>query len=107
MVTAVRPDLDVARMSFDDYLEKPIERTALLRTVESALTRTDYASDVEQYCALARRKAVLDANVDRTRLASSSAYRRLVSDLERARRVADERRDELDLLGDVPVLDNE
>jgi DNA-binding response OmpR family regulator len=104
MVTAVPPDLDVVGTAFDDYLEKPVDRRALVATVESALTRSGYARELERYWSLARRKGVLDANVDRARLASSGAYRQLVADLERARRAADARRDELDLFGETPVF---
>jgi len=89
MVTAVDPDFDIVEMPFDEYLTKPVSRGELLDTVTEMLARTTYDERIQQYFALASKKATLETEKSAVELEASDEYRAV------SRRV-DELREESD-----------
>ncbi|EMA06631.1 Response regulator receiver domain-containing protein [Haloarcula vallismortis] len=74
MVTAVDPDFDIVEMPFDEYLTKPVSRADLLDTVSEMLVRTTYDSQVQEYFAVASKKATLETQKTRPKLEASDEY---------------------------------
>jgi len=82
MVTAVDPDFDVIEMGFDDYLTKPIDREGLESAIESLLERKEYDAAMQEYYALASKKAALESSKPASELEASEEYDDLLADLE-------------------------
>jgi DNA-binding response OmpR family regulator len=82
MVTAVEPDFDVIEMGFDDYLTKPINREDLEEVIESLLTRKEYDDRMQEYFALASKKATLEAAKPSSELEASDEYQTLESEVD-------------------------
>ena len=77
MVTAVEPDFDIIGMGFDDYLVKPVSKDELRRIVEQLQLRSSYDEQLQEFFALASKKALLDAKKTDAELKSSQEYARL------------------------------
>ncbi|NHN49645.1 response regulator [Halostella sp. JP-L12] len=77
MVTAVEPDFDIIEMGFDDYVVKPVARGDLLDTVDQLLLRSTYDEQIQEFFALASKKAVLDSEKSEAELRASEEYARL------------------------------
>ncbi len=77
MVTAVEPDFDIIEMGFDDYLVKPVSKKDLWSVVEQLLLRSEYDEQLQQFFALASKKAILDKQKTTAELRSSEEYVRL------------------------------
>jgi len=77
MVTAVEPDFDIIGMGFDDYLVKPVSQRDLMETVDQLLLRSTYDDQMQEFFALASKKAVLDAQKTNAELRASEEYARL------------------------------
>lgn len=85
MVTAVDPDFDVLSMGFDDYVTKPVTHDELLDVVDQMLARRSYDADVRTYFGLVAKRAALAPEKTETELASSDEYaalERRIADLE-------------------------
>jgi len=87
MITAVQPTEDLASISVDDYLLKPINRTKLLRAVEAAELVLTYEDSLTELLSLTARKATLEANLDKTELEKDERYGGL---LQRIRELEEE-----------------
>nr|WP_206043428.1 HalX domain-containing protein [Haloarcula rubripromontorii] len=74
MVTAVDPDFDIVEMPFDEYLTKPVTREELLDTVSEMLVRTTYDEQVQEYFAVASKKATLEMQKNTPQLEASDEY---------------------------------
>ncbi len=96
MVTAVDPDFDIVEMPFDDYLTKPVGRADLLGMVEEMLTRTTYDDHIQQYYAVAAKKATLEAEKSHAELATREEYEEISHRVERLRQQADDAVTEFD-----------
>lgn len=90
MVTAVEPDFDIIEMGFDDYLVKPVLRDELLDAVERLLTRTAYDAQLQEFYALASKRAALLTQKDERELDESKAYATLTERIEQLRVDMDE-----------------
>jgi DNA-binding response OmpR family regulator len=77
MVTAVEPDFDIIQMGFDDYLVKPVSKEDLLETVDQLLLRSTYDEQIQEFFALASKKALLDSQKTEAELRASEEYARL------------------------------
>lgn len=77
MVTAVEPDFDIIGMGFDDYLVKPVSQRDLMETVDQLLLRSTYDEQMQEFFALASKKAVLDAQKTEAEIRASQEYSRL------------------------------
>ena len=90
MVTAVEPDFDIVEMGFDDYLVKPVSQDDLVETVEHLLIRSEYDERIQEFFALASKKALLDREKTDAELRASEEYARLVDRLAVLREEVDE-----------------
>ena len=77
MVTAVEPDFDIIQMGFDDYLVKPVSKEDLLETVDQLLLRSTYDEQIQDFFALASKRALLDSQKTEAELRASEEYARL------------------------------
>jgi len=77
MVTAVEPDFEIIGMRFDDYLVKPVSQRDLMETVDQLLLCSTYDEQMQEFFALASKKAVLDAQKTEAELRASEQYTRL------------------------------
>lgn len=98
MVTAVDPDFDMLELGFDAYVVKPVEREKLEELVNRLLVRSLYSEEVQQYFALASKRATLETSKAEHELADDERYEALCDEL-------DQMRDELDQL--VGKLDDD
>ncbi|MDS0259512.1 HalX domain-containing protein [Haloarcula sp. S1CR25-12] len=96
MVTAVDPDFDIIEMPFDDYLTKPVSRSDLLETVESMRTRDSYDEQLQEFFAMASKKATLESEKNPVELDAHEEYREVSQRVERLREEADTAVSELD-----------
>lgn len=62
MVTAVEPDVEIAEMPFDEYLTKPVDRTALVDTVKVLANRRRFEETSREFFRLAAKRASLDGD---------------------------------------------
>ncbi len=85
IVTAVEPDFDIIEMGFDEYMVKPIRREELREVVEALLTRSTYDEQLQDFFALASKRATLQAEKTPRELRESDAYRELNAEFERLR----------------------
>jgi DNA-binding response OmpR family regulator len=87
IVTAVKPDFDIVEMGFDDYLVKPVDRTAFERTLARSIQRSAYDEELREYYAEVSKLAVLETRKSEAELSASEEYGTLESRVgERAER---------------------
>jgi DNA-binding response OmpR family regulator len=100
MLTAVDPDVEIIEMAFDDYVTKPVSEDEILRTVETMIARTNYGDLLQEYFAVASKRATLETELTAEELRESDEYEQLVNR-------ADALRSELDdLLSDLARYDD-
>jgi len=90
MLTGVDPDYDIIDMGFDDYLIKPITRDELLSTVDGLLARSAYDDAIQEYFALAAKRASLEVTKTESELQKSNEFDELTNRVEAVRTEADE-----------------
>jgi len=96
MVTAVEPDFDIIEMGFDDYLVKPVSKDDLLSTVDQLLLRSTYDDQLQEYFAMASKKATLESEKNPVELDAHEEYREVSERVESLRERADAAITELD-----------
>jgi DNA-binding response OmpR family regulator len=95
MLTAVDPDTDIIDMEFDDYVTKPVTEEEITETVETMIALSNYGDQLQEYFAVASKRATLETELTEAELAESDKYARLVDE-------AEQHRDRLDrLLSDL------
>ncbi|MDS0477470.1 HalX domain-containing protein [Natrinema sp. 1APR25-10V2] len=77
MVTAVEPDFDIIEMGFDDYLVKPVSKDELVAIIDQLLLRSTYDEQLQEFFALASKKALLDDQKTEAERRSSQEYAEL------------------------------
>lgn len=77
MVTAVKPDVDIVEMGFDEYVMKPVSGTTLTDTVSDLLDRREYDEALQDYCTSAKKYAALQAEPGAADIEESEEFRRL------------------------------
>ncbi|WP_222919096.1 response regulator [Natrinema sp. SYSU A 869] len=77
MVTAVEPDFDIIEMGFDDYLVKPVSKDELIDIIDQLLLRATYDEQLQEFFALASKKALLDDQKTDAQRKSSQEYAEL------------------------------
>jgi DNA-binding response OmpR family regulator len=80
MVTAVDPDLDVAEMTFDDYIVKPVDKETLLEAVQVLVARSEYDENVRQYFQVLAKLGALEAALSEDELEGSDEYAHLLDE---------------------------
>ncbi|HMB49717.1 MAG TPA: HalX domain-containing protein [Natronoarchaeum rubrum] len=96
MVTAVEPDFDIIEMAFDDYLFKPVTGEQLLSTVDHLLRRATYDLKLQEFFAVASKRAALEAEKSRSVLQRSEKFSDLTARFEHLREELDESLRQLD-----------
>jgi len=96
MVTAVDPDFDIIEMPFDEYLTKPVGRDDLLEMVDAMRTRDTYDEHLQEYFAMASKKATLESEKNPVELDGNEEYREVSERVESLRKQADTTVNELD-----------
>lgn len=81
MVTAVKPDLDIIAMEFDDYLTKPVTGAALREAVERTERAALLPPDQRRLERLRRKHELLRDAQTRAALADSEAFAELEDEL--------------------------
>ncbi|MFC7214241.1 response regulator transcription factor [Saliphagus sp. GCM10025334] len=74
MVTAVEPDFDIIGLGFDDYLVKPVSKAELTSLIDQLLLRSSYDDQLQQFFALASKKALLDGQKTAAERRASQEY---------------------------------
>ncbi|SEV93950.1 response regulator transcription factor [Natrinema salifodinae] len=77
MVTAVEPDFDIVELGFDDYLVKPVSKDELAETIDQLLLRSTYDEQLQEFFALASKKALLDEQKTEAERKASQEYAEL------------------------------
>jgi DNA-binding response OmpR family regulator len=90
MVTAVEPDFDIIELGFDEYIVKPIRQDGQLGVVDSLLSRSEYDRQLQEFFALASKRAALQTQKNPHELAESDAYADLTTQVEDLRSELDE-----------------
>lgn len=98
MLTAVDPDLNILKMSFDDYLRKPVDRETLLSTLDQHLDPPGEDERLDEFFEITSKITVLEAEKSAAQLDDSSEYAALV---ERADELEWQLRTELDDFDDI------
>lgn len=90
MLTAVDPDVDIIDMEFDDYVTKPVTQDDIVDTVETMIARSNYGDLLQEYFAVASKRATLETELTDEELAESEEYDELVIEAEALREELDE-----------------
>ncbi|AFO58289.1 MULTISPECIES: response regulator transcription factor [Natrinema] len=77
MVTAVEPDFDIIGLGFDDYLVKPVSKGELIEVIDQLQLRASYNENLQEFFALASKKALLDDQKTEAQRKSSQEYAEL------------------------------
>lgn len=77
MLTGVEVDFDILEMSFDTYVEKPVDREELQNVVKMLLTRTMFDDRMRRYLELVSKTEALDTHMDERNLNESEDYHAL------------------------------
>ncbi|WP_049925063.1 response regulator transcription factor [Halopiger goleimassiliensis] len=95
MVTAIEPDFEIVGMGIDDYLVKPVTKEELVETIEGLHLRSRYDEQLQEFFALASKKALLDREKPDAERKASHEYDRLEDRLAVLRAQLDETVEEL------------
>lgn len=98
IVTAVDADFDILELPFDDYLHKPVSKTAFDETLDQLLRRSQYERSLRELHELAAKRAALEAVKSHEELSDSKEYQQLLDELEQARVQAGEHLEQFELL---------
>lgn len=77
LVTSIAMDYDSLPLGFDDYLQKPVTKSALQTLVESLLIRSEYSNRLQEYFALVSKRVALQTEKDQAEFADHPQVRRL------------------------------
>jgi DNA-binding response OmpR family regulator len=96
MVTAVDPDFDMLELGIDAYAVKPVDRDDLEELVSRLLARSLYSEEVQEYFALASKRASLETSKQSEELDDDDRYQELCAAIEEQRTGLDSLVGELD-----------
>ena len=82
MVTAVDPDFDIAQMSIDDYIVKPVSKDELLDTVNELISIDQTARLRRELSAKRVRRNVLEVEKSQAALRENEEYQQLTRRIE-------------------------
>lgn len=74
MLTAVDADLNILEMAFDDYLQKPVDQSTLVSTLDQHLERTDQDDRIDEFFQITSKLAVLEREKSVSQLESNAEY---------------------------------
>lgn len=90
MLTGVEPSVDIISMGFDEYLRKPVSREELHATIERMCRRSTYNSKLQEYFALASKRATLETEHSQSELREKAKYEHLCERLAAVEEELDE-----------------
>lgn len=96
MLTAVKPDLDILWMDFDDYLLKPVTEAELLEAAERNLQLTAYQEPLQEYLTLHETQRLIADNNPEVDLRNHEKYQSVQERLDVLRNDVEEIVEELD-----------
>lgn len=82
IVSAVKPEFEIADFPIDDYLTKPVERDDLLATVDELLLRATIPITRQELLALTSRRIALEKEMAPGQLQDNAEYRDLTRKIE-------------------------
>lgn len=74
MVTAIKPDMDIVALEFDEYLTKPVSDSQLNDVIERMLAREQLDTQIQQIVEMGSKLATLEAKLDYEQLQESDHY---------------------------------
>jgi len=77
MVTAVDPAIDIVKLSFDEYLYKPIDRSTLVAAVDHQLTAKEYGDTFQKLNQVCAKLTALEAEKSKQELEAVAEYTEL------------------------------
>lgn len=91
--SAVVPDVDIIALPLDDYLLKPVGREKLRKAIERQLLVANRSTTVQEYLAVHRKRAAIEAANSTSKLQESEAYRELcTTETKRSREIQEHNR---------------
>lgn len=90
MVTGVEPDIDVAKMGFDEYVVKPVTEDEIQSLVDRLIKLSEYDSQIRRLYQLTSRRITLETSNSSEVLESNREYNELVQEYERVRDEVDD-----------------
>jgi DNA-binding response OmpR family regulator len=88
IVTGVEPDFDIIEMGVDEYIVKPVDRDEMV--VGSLVTRSEYDRKLQEFFALASKRAALKSEKTPRELERNEAYAELTAEFKRLQRELDQ-----------------
>jgi len=85
MVTAVKPDVEIVEMEFDEYLVKPVTGDQLRGVVDRMVSRKSLDERIQRIFALASKLATLESKLTHEQLQKSDEYAELRTEFDRLR----------------------
>jgi len=77
MVTGVDPDFDIVEMSFEEYVQKPVDGDALHDVVGRLLDLDQYEDSVDDLYSVVQKRVTLEAELPEAALADNDEYQAL------------------------------
>ncbi|MFB6070220.1 MAG: response regulator [Halanaeroarchaeum sp.] len=96
MVTAVEPDVDIVDLGFDDYLQKPVDRSELIDTVERLQRRADYDMAVQDVFSAIRKRTLLEDRLSPSERSSTEEFRELEDEIRTLQEDVDDLTEDFD-----------
>jgi len=103
MITAVEPDLDLAEMSFDTYLVKPVDEEDTRSAVEQLLRRKEHDRSLQDLVAFVAKMKTLEDQFGPEELRQSDEYETLRREFSELQREIDELESDDDLYSDMTL----
>ncbi|MFQ3318123.1 MAG: two-component system response regulator AdeR [Natronomonas sp.] len=89
MLTGVEPSVDIVSMGFDEYLRKTVSKRELEATIERMCDRSTYDAKLQEYFALASKRAALETEHPQSELEAKPKYEHLCERLEAVEQTLD------------------
>jgi len=96
MATAVEPDFDIVEMSFDKYLQKPVDKEDMFAAVEQQLKADSYDEELSEYFSVRSKIAILEAEKSSQELEDNEKYQRLIEKAQQLEEDLEQTVDEFD-----------
>jgi DNA-binding response OmpR family regulator len=95
LVTAVKPDVEILCMGFNDYLTKPVKSKELLDAIERGIIRRAYDECINEYFDIIYKLNAVSQSVEESILTKHPEYLRLKKRAEKLKKEIDILRDGL------------
>lgn len=106
LLANVEPAFDVVRAGFDEFLKRPVTRSALSATVDRLCRHRRYDELLQEYHTLVRDRTVLEKRLSEEVLAASAEYEALQHEIETVETALDDLLDTFDRQETVALFAN-